>query len=98
VPKVDITDDNIRHCRCPVCPVQTGSDCAKKNLNKINNSSTAGEFDIDNASILYCSIGKSSCTDLDANQNCYCPTCLVWNDYDLSQYKYCLRGDAEDIG
>lgn len=49
---------------------------------------------------LYCSsaIGKSSCGDLDGAKDCVCPTCRVWNENNLSQYKYCIHGDAETRG
>lgn len=49
---------------------------------------------------LYCSseIGKSSCSDLDTTQSCSCPSCMVWMRHNLTQYKYCTEGDADQRG
>ncbi len=87
MPKVEINDTNTRHCRCPMCPVQAKSACAQKLL----------ESEKEKA-ILYCARGRASCDDLDGNQTCMCPTCLVWNDYDLGSMHYCLKDSAEKIG
>ncbi|RJQ31852.1 MAG: DUF2769 domain-containing protein [Actinobacteria bacterium] len=50
---------------------------------------------------LYCSsqIGKSGCAnDLDTNQKCSCPTCMVWMRHDLNAQYYCSEGDADQRG
>ncbi len=49
---------------------------------------------------LYCSnkIGKSTCGDLNTNNECICPSCEVWNMANLKSYKYCTKGDADEIG
>lgn len=49
---------------------------------------------------VYCSseIGKARCSDLDTDQRCSCPSCMVWMRHGLSQYKYCTEGDADQRG
>ncbi len=49
---------------------------------------------------LYCSseIGKSTCGDLDASQECVCPSCEVWTDNGLRSRHYCTEGDADQRG
>lgn len=48
---------------------------------------------------VYCSKGEASCTDLDFDQGCLCPTsCAVYRENDLHEWKYCLRGSASKIG
>jgi len=90
--KVKISDDNLRHCRCPQCPVQAKSTCARKLFNDTDNAS-----DPKNIGKLYCAKGKSSCNDLDGRQSCICPTCLVWNENNLRSMYFCLRGSADEI-
>jgi hypothetical protein len=95
--RVDINDDNIRHCRCPQCPVQGESKCAKEGLEKFNNGTKAADFSAEEAPMLYCATGKSFCSDLDANHGCLCPSCLVWDNYDMQSTHYCLKGNADEI-
>ena len=46
---------------------------------------------------LYCSyqVGKSTCHDLDASQQCTCPSCEVWISDNLQSQHYCTEGDAD---
>lgn len=88
MPRVEINDANMHHCRCPFCPVQGKSDCAKK----FNENPDPDNLD----GRLYCSIGRTSCDDLDGTKQCICPTCLVWDENNLSHYKYCLNGSADE--
>ncbi|KKS13357.1 hypothetical protein A2617_00125 [Candidatus Daviesbacteria bacterium RIFOXYD1_FULL_41_10] len=87
MPRVTLDEKNLRHCRCPYCPVQDKSECTKKNAELKKDSDK-----------LYCSTGKSSCTDLNEKERCICPTCLVWSEYDLSGLYYCTKGSADDNG
>lgn len=86
--KVKITDDNLRHCRCPVCPVQEKSECNKKLL-------VADERGVGGR--LFCAQGKTNCHDFDKNQWCLCPNCLVWDENNLKSTQYCLRGNADEV-
>lgn len=90
---VKVNDNNLAHCRCPQCPVQAKSNCAKELFSKTDISP-----DQKNIGKLYCAKGKSDCDDLDDKQSCICPSCLVWNDNNLRSTYYCLRGSADDIG
>jgi hypothetical protein len=49
---------------------------------------------------LYCSsvIGKSTCNDLDASQECVCPNCMVWTENHLKSMHYCTEGNADQRG
>jgi hypothetical protein len=91
--RVKISDTNLRHCRCPQCPVQAQSDCSKRILEEEKVGAEAG-----NMGKLYCAGGKSSCVDLNKNETCICSSCLVWDENDLGSMYYCLRGRAEDKG
>lgn len=91
--RVKISDSNIRHCRCPGCPVQVESDCANRILKEKKVDESAG-----NIGELYCATGKSTCNDLNKNETCICSSCLVWDENNLGSMYYCLRGSAEDNG
>lgn len=48
---------------------------------------------------LYCSSGTASCTDLNFAEPCQCPAgCEVYQEYNLTQQKYCERGSADQVG
>lgn len=91
--RVERNETNIRHCRCPQCPVQDKSECAK---GKMGNKDKEN-LNVDNAALLYCAIGKSVCNDLNGNHSCICPSCLVWEENNLSSQYYCLKGSADEI-
>jgi hypothetical protein len=76
--QVQNNEKNLRHCRCPSCPVLIKSTC-------------------DKTKVLYCSTGKAACNDLDGNQACMCPTCLVWEENNLQSMYYCIKGSAQEI-
>jgi len=59
---------------------------------------TIGGLSAQDVPQVYCSTGQSTCGDLDYTQNCICPTCDVWRENDLANYKYCRDGDATRIG
>jgi len=87
MPKVKTTNTNIRHCRCPQCPVQGNSECSKKWINSQDPEETS-------QAKLFCARGKSSCNDLNKNERCICPSCIVWDENNLDQTYYCLNGEA----
>lgn len=91
--RVEITESNIRHCRCPQCPVQLESVCANKLLKEKKPEKNVGNF-----GKLYCASGKSTCEDLNKNETCICSSCLVWDENNLGSMYYCLRGSAEENG
>lgn len=90
--RVDVNETNLKHCRCPVCPVQKNSECVQEKLKQTSSPDRL------NGAMLYCSIGKSQCHDLDGSEGCLCPTCLVWEQYNLDSMYYCLRGSADAVG
>lgn len=48
---------------------------------------------------VYCATGTATCDDLDFDAQCQCPkTCAVYRENELTQWKYCQRGSASDIG
>ncbi|MBI5232233.1 MAG: DUF2769 domain-containing protein [Coriobacteriales bacterium] len=47
---------------------------------------------------MYCSSGTATCNDLDFDQNCVCPSCKVYTENDLANWKYCNQGSAEQVG
>jgi hypothetical protein len=50
----------------------------------------------DKKKVLFCATGKAKCTDLDQNQACLCPTCLVWEENNLQLMYYCKFGSADE--
>ena len=82
MPRVEVTEANNSHCRCPQCPVLLASKCVK---------TTEG------AKKLYCAFGKTECTDFDKFKKCMCPTCLVWDENNLKSVYYCMDGSADEI-
>jgi hypothetical protein len=93
--KVEVNDNNLRHCRCPECPVEKASACSMK---KLENDPVDVAADPITLARLYCSAGKTDCDDMDTRQSCQCPTCLVWEENDLSSTYYCTKGKADEIG
>jgi hypothetical protein len=96
MPKVDFRRENIARCLCGQCPVQVKSRCAHDLYEKVRH--VEGLPEAGQLPGLYCSTGRSSCTDLDAVQQCMCPICPVWADYRLTSNHYCIRGSAEKKG
>jgi hypothetical protein len=47
---------------------------------------------------LYCAAGKTDCTDMDDSKMCQCPTCMVWEENNLSATYYCTNGNADELG
>lgn len=45
---------------------------------------------------IYCSqaVGKSECADLNGRLACVCPTCAVWQGYNLLTNYFCIHGSA----
>lgn len=99
MPKVELDAKNLNRCLCPSCPVQAESECVRERMQgSVQPRPSEGEMPDPEMMIrLYCSIGESSCQDLDGAQPCLCPTCPVWDDYDLNAQYYCLRGNADEI-
>lgn len=94
---VDFTQANVTSCQCTFCPVQSNSGCVGQAREKMRGQDVMAmpQKDVPN---VYCSQGTASCGDLDFSQRCICPTCSVWTENGLSNYKYCQNGDAEKLG
>jgi len=90
MPKVTINETNLRHCRCPKCPVQEKSACVAKLLSTEKADKPEAR--------LYCATSKTICTDIDPKQWCQCPSCLVWDEHNLKSTYYCTNGSADEIG
>ncbi len=100
--KVEINEENISKCLCKTCPVQTDSKCSKDKLDIINEK-LKQEGDIkdiikpeEELSLVYCSFGKATCTDLSSMELCKCTQCNVWLDNNLANTEpieyFCIDG------
>jgi hypothetical protein len=92
---VEFTQANIDRCQCLSCPVQAKSQCAMDKRAQMQGQTDMSPQDVPK---VYCSQGEATCGDLDFSKNCICPTCEVWSENDLENYKYCRDGDASRIG
>ncbi len=94
--KVEYSRDNIEKCWCGHCPVQSGSECAKRLYEQ---SKASDELPPpEQLPGLYCSTGKATCGDIAPVNMCNCPACLVWGEHELTSNHYCVQGSAEAIG
>ena len=95
MPEVAYTRENVEKCWCGQCPVQIGSQCAKdlyeasKDLPELPPPERLGG--------MYCSTGKTVCTDVRFVNLCNCAACLVWSENALSSNHYCLLGSALEL-
>lgn len=102
---VSFTVSNIERCKCPQCPVQAGSSCAQEKIGNLKNEmSNLPENAAPEPQIVpgvYCSSGEATCTDLDPNEQCMCPTCDVWAGYCLERgtpmMYFCNNGKAGSL-
>jgi hypothetical protein len=94
--QVQFTLDNIDKCQCLNCPVQHDSSCAMDKAKAMQ----PGQMPQSQSDVpkVYCSQGTAACDDLDFSQRCICPTCAVWAENGLDNYKYCQNGPASQIG
>jgi hypothetical protein len=97
VSKVPINESNLRHCRCPQCPVEIKSNCSVQKLSEMKDPPEMENLNSKNTPELYCGLGKSDCSDLDLSQACQCPTCLVWDENNLTSTYYCDKGSADKV-
>jgi hypothetical protein len=81
---VPFTQDNVKKCRCPLCPVQHTSQCVKQKVDKIQSALKANPMDPQEIPAAYCAQGIASCKDIDTQQTCICDTCLVFSEYNLA--------------
>ena len=95
--QVKLNEKNIRHCRCLQCPVQVKSVCSSQNWEEMKKAPNPETLPPEKVSVVYCAVGKAGCADLDSNQACMCPTCLVWDENDLQSMYYCVKGSADQI-
>lgn len=86
---VEFTQDNVTKCQCLNCPVQAESVCAVDEQRAMGTTPTPEE-----TPKVYCSSGSATCDDLDFSKQCSCPTCSVWSENGLGNYKYCQNGSA----
>ncbi len=102
--KVPFTSENGMKCICSKCPVQTGSDCSKKKMEKMKEMMENPEMakmmpKPEEVPGLYCSSGIAACKDIDTTQMCICGNCPLWEEYDLPGGKpmgyYCRDGEAK---
>lgn len=93
--RVEANEKNLKHCRCPECPVEKGSACSMQKLQNDPPMVAANPIAI---ARLYCSAGETDCNDMATKNNCQCPTCMVWEENDLSSTYYCTQGNADKMG
>jgi hypothetical protein len=93
---VEFTMANVDKCQCTNCPVEANSSCASGKMQAMQGAQgMPAPRDVPK---VYCSQGTASCGDLDFSQRCVCPTCQVWQENGLSNYKYCQNGSAAQQG
>jgi len=96
--KVPFIVGNVGKCQCPGCPVQGESQCVAGLKSGLNNALKKNPLQHGEIPGVYCGAGKATCTDLDPNQSCMCPTCAVFEQYKLSAGHpvgyYCKDGQA----
>ena len=95
--EVDYNKKNLERCMCKSCPVQMNSVCAnERKLKMLDMLSNMKEGDLmpepNHIAGIYCSIGRSTCGDLNTDQNCQCPKCPVFKENDLTSTYYCMSG------
>jgi hypothetical protein len=96
MPKVAYTKDNIEKCWCGKCPVQVASTCANDLYEEFKKSGNLPSPE--RLGGLYCSTGKTICTDVTFVNRCNCAACLVWSENNLISNHYCKLGSADQIG
>ena len=104
--KIDFNQENMEKCLCAECLVQAKSSCVKNQLKILEETGHA--IDIDSGFMVepekvpkvYCSKGETSCEDLYFHEECQCPNCDVWREYDLevrgAPAYFCKNGKAEE--
>jgi hypothetical protein len=79
---------NIKDCKCPMCPVQSDSRCVKDETPKLQAAIKSGKpARPDEIPVVYCNSGHATCNDLELDRSCICPTCPVYKEYGLSRSK-----------
>jgi hypothetical protein len=94
---VDYNKKNLERCMCKLCPVQMDSVCAnERKLKMMDMLKNMKETDMmpepTHIAGIYCSIGKSTCPDIDTEQQCQCGKCPVFKENDLTTGYYCKLG------
>ncbi len=94
---VEYNKKNLERCICKSCPVQMDSVCANdRKLKMMDMLQNMKETDLmpEPAHIagIYCSIGKSTCPDIDTDQKCQCGKCPVFKENQLTTGYYCKLG------
>jgi hypothetical protein len=99
--KVELNRENINRCLCKICPVQTESKCSKDKLDIVNEK-IKREGDVqdilnpEEIPLVYCAIGKASCSDLSSRELCKCTQCNVWLENNLANNEpieyFCVEG------
>ncbi|MCL6431203.1 MAG: DUF2769 domain-containing protein [Anaerolineae bacterium] len=95
MPAIPFNMDNVVKCRCGTCPVHSASQCIMQRAAGMPMPPPSLP-DPTKFEGVYCSqaVGKSTCTDLDGNLACVCPTCAVWQENGLQTNYFCMRGAA----
>ncbi len=90
--------DNVKKCLCPSCPVQQDSQCVKEKAKNMKQAMSSNPMDRTALPANYCATGKATCQDIDTNQDCICPSCAVFGQYNLDNgtpvMYYCKDGKA----
>lgn len=106
---VNLNIENLTKCKCPECPVQEDSACAKGLLNRMAGGESeeiegvaAGKQHLPEPGLspaVYCAsqVDGTACDDLEYNRACLCPTCDVWQEHDLDHNYFCQNGAADKL-
>ena len=91
---------NLERCLCKSCPVQIDSVCAnERKLNMLDTLANMKEGSLmpepANMAAIYCSIGKSTCADINTYEVCQCNKCPVFSENNLSTRYYCKLGKED---
>ncbi|WP_414468436.1 DUF2769 domain-containing protein [Methanobacterium sp. ACI-7] len=91
--------ENMVRCLCPQCEVQKNSQCAHDKMLMLQISMRGMSPEPSEFPGMYCANGKASCDDLDPNNQCKCPNCEVWKEYELNSKQisnyFCQNGKAK---
>ncbi len=83
--KVTFNSINTGRCQCPQCPVQANSTCVAEKLRGLGAALKKDPLIRADIPGQYCATGTATCTDLNPDKTCLCPSCEVFKEYNLDQ-------------
>ncbi len=103
MPTVTYNLENYNRCLCGGCPVNRHSECIHRQeeaLGAVFEALEKGAPLPEPKAMpgMYCSVGKSLCTDMSDRFYCLCPGCSISLRQHLGNNYFCLKGSAEEVG